>query len=85
MRERSYYIHIVLFEAKIGKRKLWMLKQEANKVDTIVALDLNIVFICDLRMNSFEKSGNDPIHVRCCYLFLGSHKKKYKKIFGRNP
>jgi hypothetical protein len=46
MRERSCYIHIVLFEAKIGKKKkLWMLKQETNyKVDAIVALNLNIVF-----------------------------------------
>ena len=42
-----------------------MLKQETNyKVDAIVALNLNIVFFCDSRMNIFEKRGNDMIHVR---------------------
>jgi hypothetical protein len=35
-----------------------MLKQEANKVDATVAQDLNIVLICDSRMNSFERRGN---------------------------
>jgi hypothetical protein len=62
-REKLLYSYSIVW-GKIWQKKLWMLKQEANKVDAIVALDLNIVLICDSRMNFFEKRGNDTIHAR---------------------
>jgi hypothetical protein len=44
--------------------ELQRLIQETNEVSATVALDLTIVHIDILRMNSFEERGNDRIHVR---------------------
>jgi hypothetical protein len=55
MRERSSYIHTVSLEVKIGKKKLWGLKQDTNKVGATVTPDLTIVSIGDLRMNLLKR------------------------------
>jgi len=58
------YIHIVSWEENIGKKEFWRLKQEANKVSVIDALNLIIFSFGDLRINHFKERENDMIHAR---------------------
>jgi len=63
--ERSCYIHTMLLEAKLGKKKkkLWRLKQYASEVGVIIVLDFIIISIGDSRMNPFKERENDTIYV----------------------